>query len=701
MPSKHNHYSPSAQASRRAELLGLIRTRLRPLLNEKADAPYLLWWDQPRVELWASSAFFAGGPEDIAFGNTIVRHVRDALGHTPGPGPFEASASASLLAEHGDRLEPDVRDFLVHVLVGNCECARTADFQFHGYNDNMPTMWTWAQLYAGENFDRPDLLRIAHANLRQLQDLLRRRGAVSEYGMGYSTHRQGGLARIAEFSRDAEIRQLARDLEARVWAEIAGHWHPGLGEVVGASMRGGAPINSEMHALFIQIFGREIERPWMPQESHWGTRAAVVDMGLDPDKYIFAYPFAFSAEFASATYHVPDEVAALFYRKAMPFRFACTAENGYVNEGIYCKQIPVYGQGGILITTKLTDEVVEIEDCPQHGAQPHQITTWHGRHFGLGTSTTNMFTTSHALRCSYRRRETPRGLEDMGALCLRYNINGKVPGGLLPNLYPKSPDDQPQPAGNYCQLYRDMGRHFCLQHEHTVLCLSTPDYREYWGVKEMRLDLLLLQEAGKVRRWEIAGDGSRIDIDEGAVYFSIRPLIGRWLLDGAGGTAPSTERLEGRVPPRPAPRVREINEWLVVSLYNYEGPSRRFGKREIAKLGNGFILEVRDAEEFADFASFQAQMAEARVLDQLYGGRRRVHYARPGLRLSTHYCPYMHTVMQASVNGVEKPWEKLSFSNGIEKTLPFMDDKPAPGFEDWGWIETQMTRPVETYNPRE
>jgi hypothetical protein len=94
-------------------------------------------------------------------------------------------------------------------------------------------------------------------------------------------------------------------------------------------------------------------------------------------------------------------------------------------------------------------------------------------------------------------------------------------------------------------------------------------------------------------------------------------------------------------------------------------------------------------------------MAEARVLDQLYGGRRRVHYARPGLRLSTHYCPYMHTVMQASVNGVEKPWEKLSFSNGIEKTLPFMDDTPAPGFEDWDWIETQMTRPVETYNPRE
>jgi hypothetical protein len=676
-------WSAAQQARRRADLLAAIRAKLRPLLDAQAHGPNLIWWDQPRVELWASNAFFAGDAADIAFGNTIVRHVRDVLGHAPGVGPFEASAAAGLLAEHGPRLDADTRAFLIQVLVGNAACAQTADFQFHGYNDNMPVMWTWAQLYAGENFDRPDLLKIARANLHQLKDLFRRRGAVSEYGVGYSTHRQGGLARIVEHSRDPEIRQLARDLEARVWAEIAGHWHPGLGEVVGASMRGGTPINSENHALFIQVFGREIERPWMPQESQWGTQAPVVELGHDPAKYVFAYPFGFAAEFASVTYHVPDAVAELFYRKDIPFRFACTAETGYVNEGVFCKQVPVYGQGGILITTKLTDEVVEIEDCPQHGAQPHQLVTWHGRHYGLGSSTTNMFTTSHALRCNYRRRETPRGLEDMGVCCLRYNINGKVPGGRLPNRYPKSPEDQPPPAENYCQLYRDMGRHFCLQHENTVLCLSTPDYREYWDVKELRLDLLFLQQAGQVRHWEIAPDGSRIDLNEGAVYFSIRPLIGRHL-----------ERSE-------AIRVREINEWLVISLYNYDGPARAFRKREIAKLGNGFVLEVRDAEDCASFAAFQAQMAEARVLDRLYGGRRRVHYVRPDLRLSTHYGPYTHTVMQASINGLERPWEKLSFSNGIEQTLPFMDDKPAVGFEDWDWIATQMGRPVETYNPQD
>lgn len=701
MATRHTHWSPSLQAERRRQLLALIRSKLRPLLDANGDAPNLLWWDHDRVEVWASNAFLAGDTADVEFGNVILRHVRDVLAPKPGPNVFGCSAWAGVLAHHGERLEPDVREHGERFLLKNLPFGMTADFQFHGYNDNMPVMWTWALLYGGEHLNRPDFLRTARANLGQMKDMLRRRGTVSEYGMGYSVHRQGGFANIAEFSRDAEIRELACDIEARIWAEIAGHWHPALGQVCGASMRGGHPIVDEMQVLFTQVVGCPPAFPWQTAEAYLDTREVVQELGCDPNQYVFAYPFGFAAEFASATYHVPDAVAELFHRKDTPFRFACTAENGYVNEGIWCKQVPVRGQGGILIGSKLTDEVVEIEDCPQHGAQPHQLVTWHGRNFSLGSSTANMFTTSHALRCNYRRIEKPSGFEDLGVMCLRYNINGKVPGGRLPNLYPRSPDDAPQPAENYCQLYRDMGRHFCLQHANTVLCLSTPDYREYWDVRELRLDLLFLQQHGKVRRWELSADGSRMDIDEGAVYFSVRPLIGR-RLESSTGFQPVTPENTGKMPVPPSCiRVREINEWLAISLYNYEGPSRSFGKREIAKLGNGFVLEVRDSTEFADFAAFQAEMDRAKVLDQFYGGRRRVHYARPDLRLSTHYCPYTHTTMYASINGLERPWEKLSFSNGIETSMPFMDNTPAPGFEDWDWIETQMKRPVETYNPRE
>ena len=69
-------WSAKAQHERRVGLLDLIRGKLRPLLDEKADAPYLLWWDQGRVELWASNAFFAGEANDIAFGNTSPKTDR-------------------------------------------------------------------------------------------------------------------------------------------------------------------------------------------------------------------------------------------------------------------------------------------------------------------------------------------------------------------------------------------------------------------------------------------------------------------------------------------------------------------------------------------------------------------------------------------------------------------------------------------------
>jgi hypothetical protein len=41
----------------------------------------------------------------------------------------------------------------------------------------------------------------------------------------------------------------------------------------------------------------------------------------------------------------------------------------------------------------------------------------------------------------------------------------------------------------------------------------------------------------------------------------------------------------------------------------------------------------------------------------------------------------------------------IRYSTGEHKRLPFLDGTPAPGFEDWDWIQTQMTRPAETYNP--
>ncbi len=145
-------------------------------------------------------------------------------------------------------------------------------------------------------------------------------------------------------------------------------------------------------------------------------------------------------------------------------------------------------------------------------------------------------------------------------------------------------------------------------------------------------------------------------------------------------------------------RLRQTEQYLVVSLYNYEGPEISLTAHEMPKLGNGFVFEARDAEDYPSFAAFQEEMRQGRVMDQLYGGVRTVHYARPDLRLSLVVCPDENTVMQRSANGREQEFPQLAYSTGTP-ALSFLDAAPSVGFADWDWIEIQASRPVETYNP--
>ncbi|MHB9022576.1 MAG: hypothetical protein ACYC7E_00145 [Armatimonadota bacterium] len=673
-----------AQRQRRLEQAALIRERFRPLLDDRACSDHLYWWDQDRVAIWSSNAFFLGNEEDIAFGNTILRYVRDVLPPTSGPNVFGSAAMSGVMMQHGHLLENDVKEFGLRLLDTCLPDGTTRDYTFHGFNDNMPVMWSWALCAGGELLDNPRFTEVSWANLCQLKDMFRRRGTVSEYGQNYGTHRLTGIAHIAELSRHPEFRALALQLEARIWAELAGHWHPRLATVGGAAMRGGYPFAHETSALLRQVFGDAITIPAAPWMGHYKTDE------YQPG-YIFAYPFAYGAEFAAAEYHVPDEVAELFYQKPIGFTFQCTAEQGYANAGVFCKQESIIGVGGGAIGIKLTDQVVEIPFHPAHGAQEHGLITYHGANYSVGSATTNMFNTSHAFRCQYRRSEDARTPADYGEVLVRYNINDKVAGNVVKNSYWKGPD-YPYEYANYCHLPLEMGTHHCLQDGNTVMCLQVPDWNEYWDVRSLRTDIFFYQAHGKVGRVfvgdrEVTGlpfssaTEEIITVDEGAVYLAIHPLIGR-----------SRER-------QAAMTIHEEENFLVVSLYNYEGSSLNLSPRDMAKLGNGFVFEARDAADFNSFADFQTAMRLTRVHDQLYGGVRTVHYARPDARLSLVVCPYANTVMSRSVNGLNHAVPQFSFSDGRHASLPFLDSTPAVGFEDWEWITTQINRDAETYNP--
>ena len=683
--------SAEAQGQRRHEMHAMVRDRFRPMLNGDGRAPNLLWWDQARVAIWSTHAFFTGDESDIAFANTILRYVRDVLQPKPdAPRPFETSGLAGLLAAHDAKLDEDVRTWADQLLSELLPNGMTRDFQFQGMNDNMPVMFTWALLFGGQRYHNDRCTEVGRANLLQLRDLLRRRGTVSEYGSNYATHRLTGIAHIVEHIDDPELRRIAHDIEHRLWAELAGHYHPRLGTLSGASMRGGSPWKLETPTLLRHVFGDAIlppDKPWtefLERSPAEHTR----ELGLDPDTYLFAYPFGYGSEFVSATYHVPDDVAALFYEKPDAFTFECSTEQGYINEGVFCEQEHVYGQGGMRTNVILTDREVVIPHFPDNGAQPHGLVTHHGRNFAIGTSTTNQFATSHAFRCTYARHDPLRHDADRGEVLVRYNLNEKTQGGRTENTYRKTPDRETTQQ-NYCTLTRDDGRHHTLQHGPTALCLQVPQYLEHWDIRSMRTDVAVFQPGGWAgRAWvgetpvdalPFESDAELVTLDQGAVYLAIRPLIGRHL-----------ER-------RCAIRLHAAEDYLIISLYNYQGEAIELSEREMLKLGNGFLFDVRDAADFDSFDAFREQMRQTQVLDQLYAGTRRVHVHRPGLRMSMEVCPYANTVKSRSINGRTVEYPQLRFSNALEQTLPLLGEAGDPD-EDWAWLQTQINRPAETYN---
>lgn len=70
------------------------------------------------------------------------------------------------------------------------------------------------------------------------------------------------------------------------------------------------------------------------------------------------------------------------------------------------------------------------------------------------------------------------------------------------------------------------------------------------------------------------------------------------------------------------------------------------------KLGNGFVFEVRDVEDYPSFAAFQEEMRQGRVMDQLYG---RVTAAWAALARGSRRCLASRALLCCRLSVVQLP----------------------------------------------
>lgn len=356
-----------------------------------------------RKTLWLMFGLLAGDEADIALANKIMHRLTPAPHHET-RSPEEAASRfdifvtnhcVQMLANHAARLDKPVLEKIedwasdaLHDYPGD----RQFDYQFHGANDNMPAKAALGAILGGEYFGDQPAVEHGLWNLRQLRDMLTRRGLISEYtSPTYSALTAVNLTEISVLAKSDEARRLAALCVERVWADLLGHFHSPT-RTLGGPFSRAYQLDSTGH------FSNVACLLWLAL----GDRVSfdpIEELDRDPIRLVHHHDdrptqLGHLAWMASCPYAIPQYLVDWLDGRRYPFSLAATAERG--------------GESSSEISTTFYAE----ED------------------FALGTAEGEPWSElqSDVFFLQYKRRLPFRDVTDLGTVYARYTIDDQVPG---------------------------------------------------------------------------------------------------------------------------------------------------------------------------------------------------------------------------------------------------------------------------------
>lgn len=444
-----------------------------------SDGPHL----DTRGTLWICFGLLDGAERDVRLANAILAGLKFELHVKPRSGEevhavfdiFVTNHVTQMLTLHAGKMDAVVREKLegwaragLATFAGN----RQADYQFHGHNDNMPAKATLGMILGGEYFNDDAAIQHGLWNLRQLGEMLSRRGLISEYNSPtYTTLTILNLIEVANLSRTPEARALAAKCLERVWADVLGHFHPPTGMLGGPYSRAyqldSTGHLSTMSLLLWTVFGDEViphvldelKREKVRLVHHHGEHAHAVGLlgwvaaaGAEPPEYLVKWMRA----------------------RKFPFTLRASAERA---------------EGGT-----------------RYHAGEVGTTQYQEEDFSLGTADADSWSQLQAevFFLRYRRVRPAKGVEEIRTAYLRYFINEEAPIDPMHAM----------PTHGNLHVLQDRG---------TALVLARPDLNlADKPVTRLKLSMILPIHFGKLESLEIR-DGLILGQD-GPIRFAIRPL---------------------------------------------------------------------------------------------------------------------------------------------------------------------------------
>ncbi|HOF86763.1 MAG TPA: hypothetical protein PLZ36_01495 [Armatimonadota bacterium] len=629
---------------------------------------------ETRERLWLACALYTAG--EAALADAVIRPGETARYGDTRFNIFDTNIAAALLVQFGDRMAADVRAKLEGLTrdgfafkPGN----RQPDFQFHGYNDNMPAKASLGLILGGEWLGDAEAVAYGVWNLRQFRALLVRCGVNSEFNSPtYTPLTMHAIAEIAEHARDAEARRLARHIEARLWIDLAARFHPEMGVVAGPYSRAYTMDTlahmSSVSTLLWLVLGDRVH----PSPMALFTRPAGLVVHHLGD---YPYSIAQMSWLATGSYHVPEQARELFAGKSYPYRAVASAELGD------------YGADFPGRVTRL-ESVLDAD-------------------YTLGTCTTPFAGGEQTLSyvVTYKRREPVASFRDVGTVFAKMVLDDDGPGTekqamevphagaewhegahtLEPIRYANAGEEDLLPSCGHAFALQDGPTALVLTHPHLALGgpedpASGGEARPISRLSELVIfpshfggaDEIIVGGAPRAAWSDAIAHGDWIACRRGRLLIAIRPLAYTRTLGPARLT------------------LERINHYEVIRATFYDGEPRTFTRTELRHVFGGFLAEHASVDDYPSLAAFAADMAQGQFTDY-YWATRRVRYrrpagsARPALEMETSISPGAPTQRIAAINGRRLDLPVAAYDGIRTAELPFLYEPftSVPTFFPW------------------
>lgn len=612
---------------------------------------------ESRERYWICCALYAAGMATLA--DAVIRKAQTESFGDHCFNIFDSNIAANLLLAHGDKMAPDVRAKVAEVTSGGFSFRpgnRQPDYQFHGYNDNMPAKGTMGLILGGEMLDCPDAVEYGVWNLRQLRAMLVRGGINSEYNSPtYSPLTIHAMGEIASHARNAEAREIARGIEERLWIDLAARFHPDMGVLAGPYSRA-YTIDTIAHLSCVASL------LWFVLGDGINPSPMVL---FDPPTELVVhhkgdYPFNITQMcwFAAGIYHMPETALALFREKRYPFRAVAMTEEG--------------------------------DAGPDFPARPCRIETVLQRDFTLATADTPFCGGEQTMSyfATYRKADPVQSFRDVGTVFTKMVLNDAAPGDVygVAGSTNAGEEDQLVSYANTITV-QSVSTALVLTHPHLALGGKAPS--RFVPVKEERMISRLSEmvifpaHCGGVDEILIGGQsrsdwtgevahGAWIACRCGRLLIGIRPLVYTRTL----GT--------------PCITLERLNNYEVIRSTFYDGEERAFDREELRYVFGGFIAEHASVDEYPSLAAFAAELALGQFTDYFFSTRRTRYRrpagdARPALELETSWSPGTHRPRFAAINGRRVEYPTVQYDGIANDELPFLNEpfRSVPTFFPW------------------